>query len=54
MSRLCHVLDVSRSNLYVQLKERNQDMPKKIEKEKDPMLLSFIREITRCSLKRYF
>ena len=46
MSRLCRVLDVSRSNLYVQLKERNQDMPKKIEKEKDPMLLSFIREIT--------
>jgi hypothetical protein len=46
MSRLCRVLDVSRSNLYVQLKERNQDMPKKIEKEKDPLLLSFIREIT--------
>ena len=46
MSGVCHALDVSRSNLHVRLKEENQEMPKKIEKEKDPMLLSFIREIT--------
>jgi hypothetical protein len=46
MSRVCRALDVSRSNLHVRLKEENQEMPKKIEKEKDPMLLSFIRKIT--------
>ena len=46
MSGVCHALDVSRSNLHVRLKEENQEITKKIEKEKDPMLLSFIREIT--------
>lgn len=46
MSRVCEALDVSRSNLHMQVKKENQEMPKKMEKDQDPMVLSLIQEIT--------
>lgn len=46
MNGVCRALEVSRSNLHAQLKAENQEMPKKMEKEKAPKLLSLIREIT--------